>query len=118
MRKSILFFIVPIILSLLMTHDIYANVYASQLKVSNPDGSPFDGSFTDLTGVQLSFILNDSTSSVIIKIKDAIDGSVIAEIDAGALARGSHAIMWDGSGTSTGKDYIYDVTTRQNNYSN
>ncbi len=118
MRKSILFFIVPVILSLLMTHNIYANVYASQLKVSNPDGSPFDGSFTDSTGVQLSFILNDSTSSVIIKIKDAADGSVIAEIDAGALARGSHAIMWDGSGTSTGKVYIYDVTTRQNNYSN
>lgn len=118
MRKSILFFIVLIILSLLMTHNIYANVYASQLKVSNPDGSPFDGSFTDSTGVQLSFILNDSTSSVIIKIKDASDGSVIAEIDAGALARGSHTIIWDGSGSASGKVYIYEVTARQNNYSN
>lgn len=118
MRKSILFFIVLIILSLLMTHNIYANVYSSQLKVSNPDGSPFDGSFTDSTGVQLYFILNDSTSSVIIKIKDASDGSVIAEIDAGALARGSHTIIWDGSGSASGKVYIYEVTARQNNYSN
>ena len=70
MKKSILFFIVPVFLSLVMTHNIYANVYASQLKVSNPDGSPFDGSFTDGTGIQLSYILNDSTSSVIIKIKE------------------------------------------------
>jgi hypothetical protein len=101
-----------------MTHNIYANVYASQLKISNPDGSPFDGSFTDSTGVKLSFILNDSTTSVIIKIKDAADGSVVAEIDAGALARGSHTFMWDGSGTSAGKVYIYEVTARQNNYSN
>ena len=118
MKKSILFFIVPVFLSLVMTHNIYANVYASQLKVSNPDGSPFDGSFTDGTGIQLSYILNDSTSSVIIKIKDATDNSVIAEIDAGSLARGSHAIMWDGSGTAAGKVYVYEVTATQNNYSN
>jgi hypothetical protein len=117
MNKHIHLFFAAVILTLLMTQNIYANVYASQLRISNPDGSPFDGSFTDGTGIQLSFILNDNASSVIIRIKDASDGSTITEIDAGALERGTHAIMWDGSGTTPGKVYIYEVTASQPNYS-
>lgn len=97
---------------------IHANVYASQLKISNPDGSEFDGSFTDGSGAALSFILNDDASSVIIKIKDASDGSVITEKNAGALTRGAHSYEWDGTGAASGKAYIFEVTASQPNYSN
>jgi len=117
MRKSVLFLIVSAFLSLLITNNIHANVYASQLKISNPDSSSFDGSFTDGSGIQFSFFLNDSASSLILSIKDASDNSTLTELNVGALARGSHSVMWDGSGTSAGKIYIYEVSATQNNYS-
>ncbi len=118
MKKNIFFLLLVFIISVSITIDIKANVYAAQLKISNPDGSPFDGSFTDGTGIQLSFILNDSASTVIIRIKDASDNSTLTEINAGALGRGYHSVRWDGNGTSNGKVYLYEVATTQNNYSN
>lgn len=117
MRKFFYFSIFAAVMCFSVTQYVHANVYASQLKVTNPDGSPFDGSFTDGTGVQLSFILNDDATSVIIRIKDASDNSVIDEIDAGALTRGKYSLMWDGNGTSSGKTYLFEVTAAQNNYS-
>lgn len=95
-----------------------ANVFASQLKISNPDGSAFDGSFTDGTGILFSFFLNDSASSVIIRVKNALDNSTLTEIAAGKLERGFNSILWDGTGTSEGNIYTFEITASQKNYSN
>ena len=114
MKKSFLLFIIFAILS---SSKIYANVYASQLKVTNPDYSVFDGNFADGTGALLSFFLNDSATSVIIKIIEP-PANVVYTIDLGSVGRGYHETLWDGTGAQSSKQYIYSVTAKQNTYSN
>ncbi len=94
-----------------------ANVYSSQLNFTNPDGSPFDGSFSDGTGGLFSFFLNDTASSVVITVKDIADNSVAATIDAGAMSPGKNIVSWDGNGTVDGKNYYYEITAEQAAYS-
>lgn len=105
-------------ISFCFTKDVYANVYAAQLKITNPDGTPFDGNFSDGTGALLSFILNDDATSVIIKIKEVESGAIVHQIDAGALGRGAQSVIWDGTGGEAGKQYIFEVTAEQTNRSN
>ncbi len=105
-------------LILFLTSQLSANVYSSQLNFTNPDGSPFDGSFSDGTGGLFSFFLNDTASSVIIQVKDVSDNSVVKIIEAGAMSSGKNLISWDGNGTSNGKSYYYEITTEQPSYSN
>ncbi|MCI0692803.1 T9SS type A sorting domain-containing protein [candidate division KSB1 bacterium] len=95
-----------------------ANVYASQIKVSNPDGSAFDGKFSDGTGARISFFLNDDASAVNVRIKDTENGSIAAEIVAGAMSRGLHSVTWDGTGAEAGKRYVIEITAEQPNKSN
>ncbi len=106
------------LLVLLFMADISANVYSSQLNFTNPDGTPFDGSFNDGTGGIFSFFLNDSASSVIIEVKDVSDNSIAATIDAGAMSHGKNIVAWDGNGTTNGKNYYYEITAEQPSYSN
>lgn len=116
--KSFIHLFAFFILSIVLSNNLFANIYSSQLKVTNPDGSPFDGNFADGTPAVLSFFLNDSATSVIIEIIDAVDNSVVQTIDLGALGRSYHEAIWNGEGAITGKSYIYQVTAKQNNYSN
>ena len=95
----------------------FANVFASQIKITNPDSTEFDGKFTDGSGATISFFLNDTASSVLIFIKYAQSGSEIAQIDAGSLSRGLNSVEWDGSGTEEGKNYLIEITAEQPNYS-
>ncbi|MFQ5605143.1 MAG: FlgD immunoglobulin-like domain containing protein [bacterium] len=95
----------------------HAKVYASQLKITNPDGSAFDGNFSDGTGALLSFILNDTASTVTVDIKDASTGQGVAQILAGARSRGLNSVTWDGSGSEAGKRYLFTVTAEQPNAS-
>lgn len=95
----------------------FANVYASQIKVSNPDGSAFDGKFSDGTGARISFFLNDDASAVTVRIKDAATGSVATQIAGGAMSRGLRSVTWDGTGAAAGKRYVVEVTAEQPNKS-
>ncbi len=95
----------------------YAKVYASQLKVTNPDNSAFDGSFSDGTGALLSFFLNDSASVVTVDVIDVSTGASVATIDAGGLPAGENSVNWDGTGSANGKQYIFEITAEQPNAS-
>lgn len=96
----------------------YATVYASQLKITNPDSSEFDGNFSDGTGALLSFFLNDTASVVTVVVKDAETGNEVTQISANALNRGPHSVQWDGTGGEAGKRYFFEVTAEQPNRSN
>lgn len=90
-----------------------ANVYSAQLHFTNPDGTPFDGSFSDGTGGMFTFFLNDTASSVTITVKDVSDNSVAATIDAGAMSSGKNIVSWDGTVTVSGKRYYYEIKAEQ-----
>jgi flagellar hook assembly protein FlgD len=99
------------------TNESFANVYAGQLMITNPDGSAFDGSLSDGTGAALWFTLNDDASSVMVVVKEAESGAAATTADAGALTRGTHAVAWDGTGSEPGKRYFFEVTAEQPNHS-
>lgn len=99
-----------------LTQNAHANVFASQLKITNPDGSPFDGNFSDGSGALFSFILNDTASVVVIHVMDVETGSRIAQIDAGPMNRGLHSVPWGGAGAEAG-NFVFEVTAEQPNYS-
>lgn len=109
--------IILILVSLFNASESFANVYAAQLMITNPDGSTFDQNFSDGTGAALWFTLNDDASSVTVVVKDAATGGVVATLDGGALARGTHSVTWDGTGSETGKRYFFEVTAEQPNHS-
>jgi flagellar hook assembly protein FlgD len=96
----------------------FANIYASQIKITNPDGSAFDGKFSDGTGAKISFFLNDDASAVNVRIKEAGTGNLATQIAAGAMNRGLGSVTWDGTGAAAGKKYIVEVTAEQPNKSN
>lgn len=75
---------------------VFANVFASDVKVVNPDGSPFDGKLNDDTpGVGIVFRLNENATSVVITISDA-NGIVVATLDAGPHPQGPNMVVWAG----------------------
>ncbi|CUT03172.1 hypothetical protein [Candidatus Kryptobacter tengchongensis] len=54
LRKLTIFFIFLLILTSFPIYQALANVYASNIRFTNPDGkTPFDGSFADKTGVRI-----------------------------------------------------------------
>ncbi len=98
-------------------HEARANVYAGQLKVTNPDGSAFDGNFSDGTGARISFILNDNATAVKLVVKEIGSGVAVYQADLGALSRGPQSATWDGTGAAAGKNYFYEITAEQPNIS-
>lgn len=98
-------------------HEARANVYAGQLKVTNPDGSPFDGNFGDGTGARFWFTLNDNATSVRIAVKEIGSDVPVYQADLGALSRGRQSATWDGTGAEAGKNYFYEITAEQPNLS-
>ena len=116
MKKVLLsLFIVFGILS--ATQTALANVYASQMEISNPDSTEFDGSFADGSGALIWFFLNDTATAVTIDIIDTGSSSSVATIELADLSRGQHAIPWDGSGTESMKEYNIQVFAEQPNAS-
>ncbi len=114
-RAVVLLVVAACFLSL--TSQARANVYASQLKITNPDGSAFDGNFSDGSNAQLTFTLNDTASVVTVRIVDVATGSSVAEIAAGAHGAGTHSVEWDGTGAEAGGNYVFEVTATQPNRS-
>ena len=94
-----------------------ADVYASQLKVTNPDTTEFDGNFSDGSGARLFFTLNDTATVVNIDVIHVPSGEVVYEQDLADLGRGRHSIIWDGSGSTSSSSYIFEVRAEQPNYS-
>ncbi len=110
-------FVLGIIL-LCYVQEAAANVYASQLKATNPDGSPFDGDFGDGTGIRFSFILNDNATAVSLAVKEIGAGTVVYKADLGAMNRGPRSTTWNGAGAQAGKSYLFEITAGQPNLSN
>jgi len=98
-------------------NDLLANVFASRLQILNPDSSEFDGDLSDGSGALFTFILNDTASSVSIDIIDVVSGLSVHQIEAGAMSRGANQAIWDGTGSETGKDYVYKIMAEQPNRS-
>lgn len=94
-----------------------ADVFPSRISLTNPDGSAFDGSFTDGSTASISYLLNDSASVVTVAIIDEADQSTVYTIDAGAQVRGTYSVEWDGSGAVSGHTYSVKITTSQAPYS-
>jgi hypothetical protein len=87
-----------IILSSLAGYRALANVYASNIRVTQVDSdAPFDGDFSDLTGARIWFTLNDSAGVVKVKIIDVSTGSAVKTIVLKDLEMGEHSVVWDGT---------------------
>lgn len=94
-----------------------ADVFASRITVTNPDGKPFDGNFKDGTAAMISYFLNDTATSVSVKILDASNGATVATISATNQGHGTHSVTWDGNGSIAGKKYYVSITAIQPRYS-
>jgi flagellar hook assembly protein FlgD len=94
-----------------------ADVFASRITVTNPDGKPFDGNFKDGTAAMISYLLNDTATSVSVKILDASNGATVFTISATNQEHGAHSVTWDGSGSIGGKKYYVSITATQPRYS-
>jgi len=97
--------------------NIWANVLAGQLKITNPDTSEFDGDFTDGSGALLLFYLNDTASAVTVDIINAQTSISVFQIDAGSMSRGLNGVEWDGTGVQGGGEFVFSVTAEQPNAS-
>ena len=114
--KACSIFVVFVFVCSFQTQNAHASVFASQLKISNPDSSPFDGNFSDGTGALFSFILNDTASTVTINVINSETGSSIAQIDGGPMSAGTQSVVWSGAEAAVG-NYVFEVTAEQPNYS-
>jgi FlgD Ig-like domain len=112
MRFSSIFAALLFIL-VLSVSSAFADVFASRVRLTNPDGKPFDGKFNDGTPAAISYVLNDTASAVVVKIMDAATNTVIQTINAGAQRSGAHTLTWDGTGSAAAKKYIVSITASQ-----
>ena len=119
MRKMLTIICIPVFVFAIFfqTQQALANVYASQLKITNLDTTEFDGSFEDGSTALILFYLNDDASSVSIDVIDASTNASIATITAGAMTRGLNSVAWDGNGTVDNGQYVLRVTAEQPNAS-
>lgn len=67
MKNQVLFILLVILL--VKIQEVPANVYAVNLRVTNPDGSVFDGKFNDGTGAKIWYRLNEHADTVKIMVK-------------------------------------------------
>ncbi len=96
-----------------------ANVFPSDLKVVNPDGSPFDGNLNDGTNaIGIQFRLNENATSVTITISDA-GSNVVRTIAAGPHPQGLSQVVWHGESDAgvpcPPGDYSFTVTASDAN---
>lgn len=108
-----LFVLASVVLALaLMVGHAQANTYASDVRVA------FSGNFNTGPAV-ISFTLNDSATSVIVRIKQGT--TVVRTITAGAMSRGARSVNWDGKNSTGGNVaagvYNVEVETLGRNYS-
>ncbi|MEN3037997.1 MAG: FlgD immunoglobulin-like domain containing protein, partial [Candidatus Kryptonium sp.] len=118
MWKKLAFFTLISLLISFPFYQAFADVYASNIRFTNPDGrTPFDRSFADRTGVLIWFTLNDSASVVEVKIRQATASTYIKTIRAYNLRFGENNVYWDGTDDSgipvPAGSWVVEVTARQ-----
>lgn len=74
---------------------LYANVFAHNIRVTQQGNTgPFDGIFTDGTGLEIRFVLSDHADSVVAVIKDG--ATVVRTFTTTNLSIGDTSVVWDG----------------------
>ena len=87
--------IAVVMLLLVTSGKVYANVFASNIRATQEGSNGgFDGNFSDGTGLAIRFVLSDHADSVVILIKEG--ATTIRTLKATDLAMGDDAIVWDG----------------------
>jgi len=101
-----------VLLSLCIVSLALADVFASRTRITNPDGTPFDGNVKDGTGAKLWFMLNDTATAVSVKVINTGTGAVVATINASNLGRSTNpnSVVWDGSGGVNGAKYYFSIS--------
>jgi len=89
----------------------YANVYATNLRVTQPNSEvPFDGNFADRTGARIRFVLNEKADTVIVRIKS---GATVIKTLKLTNAIGDTSVLWtgdkDGGGAAGVGSYSFEV---------
>lgn len=107
------------VLLMLYTGLMYADVFASRIKITNPDGTKFDGKVNDGSGAKIWYYLNDTAFSVTVKIVNTATNAVAATIDATnqGPAANPNSVTWNGTGGVTGAKYVATITTTGKVYS-
>ncbi|MDP1676032.1 MAG: T9SS type A sorting domain-containing protein [Bacteroidota bacterium] len=78
---------------------LYANVFASNIRVTQQGSlAPFDGRFSDGSGVSIRFVLPDHADSVVTTIKVGV--TVIKTFTTNNLSKGDTSVVWDGKDNS------------------
>jgi flagellar hook assembly protein FlgD len=92
---------------------VHSEVFASRMKVTNPDGTVFDGKVNDGTGAKIWYYLNDTATAVVVKVVDAGTNSVVATINAAnqGISTNPNSVLWNGTGGAANKKYYYTITT-------
>ena len=93
-------------LVLFLPQTLHADVFASGIRFTNPDDSPFDGSVTDGSGLKIHFLLNDTAASVAVRIHQVSNDAVVHTINLMNLSAGWQSTQWDGTGAGGGPCYV------------
>lgn len=101
-----------VLLSLCIGSFALADVFASRTRITNPDGTPFDGNVKDGTGVKLWYYLNDTATAVSVKVINTVSGAVAATINAADQGRSTNpnSVVWDGAGAVDGAKYYFSIS--------
>ena len=105
------------VITVLFSGIVSADVFASQIKITNPNGSAFDGKFNDGTGMKVSYILNDTATSVELKVYNAATNANVASVVSSPQGRGLNSITWDGNGSAGGQKYYVKLQATQKPHS-
>lgn len=110
MNKLVSFLVAVLII---VSGTVVADVFASRMKVTNPDGTPFDGKVNDGSGAKIWYYLNDTATTVVVKIVETGTNTVVATINASEQGRSTNpnTVTWDGTGAVSEKKYYYTITT-------
>lgn len=110
MKRVVLLFLAVAMVGIV---SVRADVFASRIKLTNPDGSAFDGKFNDGSGAKIWYYLNDTATAVVVKVLNAANGSTVATINTANQGRASNpnSVTWNGTGSVSGAKYYVTITT-------
>jgi len=117
-KLTLLLLVLALPLLLYFPHHVYADVYASGLRVTQVDSdAPFDGTFHGKYGAKINFILNDAA---VVTVRIMRGNSVVKQIYAGPLPKGANYVIWDGSldagGPAPAGTYTFAIEASSNGY--
>lgn len=93
------FFCISLLILLLGSTNVFANVFAFDISVDTSTGVP-----------KISYRLNDNASSVDIEVFGPLPGTTVIDTIAGGTAKGLNIEIWDGAGSVSGQTYGFKIT--------